>query len=196
MNSDFDSILEIFPTFSEKDRLDIIENLNKNLNSISYSHRNNGRWENQYIDLSYVNSVKTLFNIAYKTVKKYYDKSTLVPCKEFGFKKNEFWFNISTPNESTGWHDHKQNSLFSGIYYLKVPPLSGDLKFRKKNLEGWDELKIRAVEGKMVLFKSELSHSVNRNNSLSKRVSLAFNMFAFPVELGTENSDYTRNNFY
>ena len=92
--------------------------------------------------------------------------------------------------------DHKQNSLFSGIYYLKVPPLSGDLKFRKKNLEGWDELKIRAVEGKMVLFKSELSHSVNRNNSLSKRVSLAFNMFAFPVELGTDNSDYTRNNFY
>ena len=52
--------------------------------------------------------------------------------KELGLPMDEFWFNIAGPGESTGWHDHKERSELSGVYYLHVPDNSGDIHFRKK----------------------------------------------------------------
>ena len=33
----------------------------------------------------------------------------IVPNKGLGVDRDEFWFNIAKPGESTGWHDHKKD---------------------------------------------------------------------------------------
>ena len=196
MKSDFNSILELYPKFSRKNRLLVIENLEKSINSITYSHKINNRLENQYLDLHHVILIKSLFNFAYKAIKNSYDEFSIVPCKELGFLENEFWFNIAKPGESTGWHDHKQKSFFSCVYYLQTKKLSGNLKFRSGNQGLLDILQIEPEEGKMVLFNSSLSHAVDINRSSFDRISLAFNLFKLPIENKNHETTYSTSNFY
>ena len=98
-----------------------------------YSHKINGRWENQYIDLDLILEIKPVFLMACKFGKSIIDKSLVIPHKQLGLPYNEFWFNISNSGDYTGWHDHKENAKISGVFYISVPKKSGNVIFRKKN---------------------------------------------------------------
>ena len=161
-----------------------------------YSHKINGRWENQYVDTFHLPDVKKILSIACKEGKKLINQSLVVPYKELGFPKNEFWFNLTAPGESTGWHDHKEMAVLSGVFYLKIPKKSGDIVFREKRKNDWFEWSIKSSIGKMILFNSSLEHSVSKNNSNDIRMSLAFNLYTLPVVFDKQVEEYSSNKFY
>lgn len=108
-------------------------------------------------------------------------------------------FNITTSwcvKQNTGdWgqpHEHK-NSLISGVYYLKTPENSGDLFFHRnvnhllsanlafETLEDTninnDLIKFNVKEGMIIIFPSNVFHSIGKTNSIDSRYCIAFNSY-------------------
>ena len=110
----------------------IINTIYQNRESTTYSHKINGRWENQYINIQFFPELRKLFRTGCREGKAILEKLLMVPYKELGLPMDQFSFNIASLGESTGWHDHKERSELSGVYYLNVPDNSGDIHFRKK----------------------------------------------------------------
>ena len=188
--------VEYFPKILDLYHDKIINSIYQNRESTTYSHKINGRWENQYLSIQYFPELRKLFRTACREGKVVLEKSLVVPYKELGLPMDEFWFNIAGPGESTGWHDHKERSELSGVYYLHVPDNSGDIHFRKKNDDETFEWKIKSQVGKLILFDSNIEHSVPENKSKENRISIAFNLFSLPLKIGSVNSVYSSNKFY
>lgn len=189
-------ICSIFPEIPSTNRSEILGSLKKNQGKITFSHKINGRWENQYLDIQFVPQARDIFKMASELSKELTSESVLVPHKELGYPLNEFWFNVTVPGESTGWHDHKKNAVISGVYYLHIPENSGDLVLRKKENGKWLEWIIKSETGKMILFPSHLEHSVQCNRSKEKRISLSFNLYTLPLKLLTESMQYSTRKFF
>ena len=140
--------------------------------------------------------MKKLFRIACSKGKAILEKSLIIPFQELGLPMDEFWFNIAAPRESTGWHDHKERSELSGVYYLYVPDNSGDIHFRKIDDDETFEWEMKSQTGKLILFDSNIEHSVPENKSKENRISIAFNLFSLPLKISSVNSVYSLNKFY
>ena len=159
----------------------ILKELKAASNQFEFSHQISGRWENSYLEVDLVPSVRTPMRLARDMAKEKLNKSTLVlyqPLPSIHNSYPPFWFNIAKIGELTGVHDHAQFSSISGVVYLKSNLLSGDLYFKK---EAEDDLLIIPEVGKMVLFPSHLKHGVHPNKSDDERISLAFNLYPFPL---------------
>ena len=155
-----------------------------------------GRWENIYVPLSIIPQIKPILQFAIQSVNKISPRSVIIPYSELGFYRDEFWFNIAKPGESTGWHDHKDNAVLSGVYYLSVPQNSGNIQFRKKAKDGSQEWSVNSKEGKMIIFDSKIEHSVPINKSNKNRISLAFNLYSLPLDTNMVTDNYSSNKFY
>ena len=184
------------PDFSENFRYQILTHLTKNISQLKRSHRINGRWENLYLDPDHIPEVKQVFSAAAKYAKDITEKPLIVPHKGLGFPINEFWFNVAKPGEKTGWHDHKKNAVISGVYYLDIHDNSGDIHFRSKVKEKWNEWSLKPETGKMILFDSKLEHSVSENKSCHPRISLAFNLYTLPLEIQDHTAQYSAHKFF
>jgi len=113
--------------------------------------------------------------------------------ENFDIAFNEMWLNRNGPGDYNRAHIHS-HAIFSGVYYIKVPPQSG-------NIELYDPIRERAMmavpvkqamprtgqtlevegeEGKLLIFPSWLQHAVQANRSDEDRVSLSFNMISQP----------------
>ena len=181
-----------FSTISIRDHLKKLIKKKK----ISRSHFIMGRWENIYVPLSIIPQVKPILQFANQSVNKISPRSVIIPYRELGFYRDEFWFNIAKPGDSTGWHNHKKGALFSGVYYIYVPDLGGNIKFRHKK-DGIDkEWFLEPKTGEMLIFPSKLKHAVAENKSQNDRVSLAFNLFTLPLELDSKKDDYSTGKYY
>ena len=189
-------IREYSPDIDELSHDNIISAIHSNKNKITYSHKINGRWENQYLSIQFFPQIKKIFYFACKVGREIIDRPLVIPHKEMGLPIDEFWFNISKPGESTGWHDHKNRSLLSGVYYLKVPNNAGNINFREKNGDKFHEWQIRSQTGKMILFHSNIEHSVSKNRSKDNRISIAFNLYALPIDIDLFSDSYSSNKFY
>jgi len=189
-------IREYFPDIDDLSHGNIINAIHSNKNKITYSHKINGRWENQYLSIEFFPQIKKIFYFACKVGREIIDIPLVIPHKEMGLPIDEFWFNISKPGESTGWHDHKNRSLLSGVYYLKVPDNAGNINFREKNGDQFHEWEIRSQTGKMILFHSNIEHSVSKNRSKDNRISIAFNLYALPIDIDSFSDSYSSNKFY
>ena len=188
--------VEYFPKILDLSHDKIINSIYQNRENTTYSHKINGRWENQYLSIQYFPELRKLFRNACREGKEILEKSLVVPYKELGLPMDEFWFNIAGPGESTGWHDHKERSELSGVYYLHVPDNSGDIHFRKKIDDKTFEWEIKSQTGKLILFDSSIEHSVPENKSKEDRISIAFNLFSLPLKIGSVDSVYSSNKFY
>ena len=109
---------------------------------------------------------------------------------ERGPKLGNMWANINPPGGYNQPHVHP-NSLFSGVYYVKVPVNSGQLicndprpgiqtcmPTRKKGQPPkhlWREIHIQPKENRAVMFHSWLWHNVQPNQSNEDRISISFN---------------------
>ena len=173
--------IEFFPEHLNIDLPKVIYSIYNNKKHIKYSHKIKGRWENQYLALNFVPEIKEVLHYACKTVKNILGHDVIVPYEEMGFPTNEFWFNIAEPGQLTDWHDHKEGASFSGVYYLEVPKKSGDILFRIKHRNNLNELQLNSITGKMILFDSNIEHSVSINNSNQDRISLGFNIYLLPI---------------
>lgn len=122
---------------------------------------------------------------------------------EWGFRDytlhiSNLWININNRGNSNLLHTHP-GCIFSGVYYLKVPPCcSGPFTFVKdfkeqhlkeswgnsNNFERWDginatEIDIQPENDKLVLFPSWLPHAVGKSSSDDDRISISFNIIPF-----------------
>ena len=188
--------VEYFPKILELSHEKIINSIYQNSENTTFSHKINGRWENQYISIQYFPQLKKLFRSACSKGKATLEKSLIIPYKELGLPMDEFWFNIAYPGESTGWHDHKERSELSGVYYLHVPDNSGDIHFRKKDDDETFEWDIKSQTGKLVLFDSNIEQSGPEYKSKENRISIAFNLCSLPLKISLVNSVYLSNKFY
>lgn len=107
--------------------------------------------------------------------------------KTFDF---QCWANINTEYCWNDIHNHAESSaLISGVYYVKVPENSGNLRIYDpkffKGISAFDQyyyrgrgnyLTITPVEGMLIFFPPWLYHMVEPNMSKDERVSIAFNI--------------------
>ena len=100
------------------------------------------------------------------------------------------WANINPPGGYNAPHIHP-NSLFSGVYYVKVPKKSGELVCNDPRpgiqttmpmrIKGkppkhlWRECRIEPVENRVIMFPAWLWHCVEPNQSNDIRISVSFN---------------------
>jgi uncharacterized protein (TIGR02466 family) len=118
--------------------------------------------------------------------------------KELDFRMVSSWVSKTRPGTNLGMHSHA-NSQFSGSLYLKVPKDSGRIIFhRRRHFDnvcsetlnipmefptpfmagGWP---IDVAENELVIFPSNLEHSVEINNSDEDRISVPFNVVGYGV---------------
>jgi hypothetical protein len=175
-----DEVIEIKIADSANKNNTILTELGEAKEFYDYSHRIQGRWENTYVPITLMPSVREIFKFASDIIHENYQKSTIITHSIPGMKDQGFWFNIMPPASQTGLHDHKSNSFMSGVYYLKVPKDSGNIIFRQADDS---EITLQSEEGKMLLFPPHLKHRVSHNQSSENRISLAFNLFTLPLEV-------------
>lgn len=117
-----------------------------------------------------------------------YFNAVYAPKHEVSLRVTQSWFNYSKPGE---WH-HKHahpNSFISGVLYMKAAKESDKIHFYK---DGYRQLEVPTknynvynsqswwlpVEtGKLMLFPSSLTHSVEPVQGDDTRISLSFNTF-------------------
>lgn len=115
--------------------------------------------------------------------------------KNVSFYLTNSWIVQHNPGDHSQNHFHT-NSLLSGVYYLNVPKDSGNIMFLRHeqthfvfpssfNIEFYEgtsqncyEYPIDATDGKILIFPSQVNHSVLHNKTNEKRYSLAFNVYA------------------
>jgi len=119
---------------------------------------------------------------------------TKIFAKDYGIsnatiKSKEGWINVAMPNEYQEFHLHPNNH-FSMVYYVSVPENSGNIIFRSpesntdmfqlpfghETLATMKTATIKAKTGKLVIFRSNLLHMVEKNKSSSERVSISMNV--------------------
>ncbi len=102
-------------------------------------------------------------------------------------KINECWVNVYSTTHSQEVHRHP-NSVFSGIYYVKAPKGSAPTLFHSEvsdimleppitenTLLNTHVTSLDAIEGRMIIFRSWLRHSVLPSTVTEDRVTIAFN---------------------
>ena len=175
------TIIETFVPESNHWIPELLKEFNLNRHKVQKSHKIGGRWENQYLEIDDVPSVRTPMRFARDLGKEKMSMTSVILFEAPPHSTNPhppFWFNIAKPQQITGLHDHAHLSKLSAVTYLKAEDDSGDLYFRQ---EGIADLRIKPEIGKMVIFPPFLKHGVHCNQSSKDRISFAFNLFPFPL---------------
>ena len=95
------------------------------------------------------------------------------------------WSHIHEKGMSTNQHSHYPHDV-SAVYYVKVPEGSGHIVFHPtSNPYHPSRIPFKPEEKTFFIFPSFLDHSVTRNQSDEKRISLSFN---FKLQ-GRDNSE-------
>lgn len=92
-------------------------------------------------------------------------------------------------------YEHAHQETFSGVLYLKIPPNSGkliisnpcsnplwqgNLLIERKNKFTADRLHIEPTEGRIFLWPSYITHSIEPSNHDEERISINFTIIAVP----------------
>lgn len=109
------------------------------------------------------------------------------------FRCVDFWFNIAEPGAYQEFHNHS-NSHFSLVYYVRTPDHCGNIVFQNPtsqtdmfplpiktlNANSYRSCQYMPHEGSILLFRSNLTHMVEKNLSDRDRISIAMN---FKIDL-------------
>jgi uncharacterized protein (TIGR02466 family) len=126
--------------------------------------------------------------------------------ESFKLKITQSWINYTKPGEHHDRHYHP-NSIVSGVLYIDTNPKKDQIIFNSgkmydfyipwKKLNQFNSMEaILSVNKKeIILFPSNLNHSVPKNEGTNTRISLAFNSF-FEGTLGVHKTEpnYTEFN--
>ena len=129
---------------------------------------------------------KTLYDWIFQCVIEYANKLKYKP----DFKCVGSWFNVYKKNDYQEFHTHSMSSL-SAVYFLKSDSEKSSkiyFKVRRDNtlsdpvITSSDSIDYplvwyKAVPGRLLIFKSNLPHSVAMSNEDDTRISLAFNFY-------------------
>ena len=172
------------PEFSEV-ITGLLDEMHRVSSEFTYSHKINGRWENSYLPIGKVPSVRKVVHFSRNVAVEKFGKSLLATFDmQKGVRLMPFWFNIARPGESTGVHNHSSQASVSGVFYLRTTEDSGNIFFR---VPDHNDLELDCFEGSAILFPSSLSHGVHMNLSDKDRISLAFNLLKFPLPIDDDS---------
>jgi uncharacterized protein (TIGR02466 family) len=103
------------------------------------------------------------------------------------------WANIAREKDRQDYHCHQgskhSDSIFSAVYYIKVPTGSSNILFQdpreshmlplkgivESNPLNMNVLEYEAKEGRLLIFRSSLRHCVPEGTNTEPRISLAIN---------------------
>jgi uncharacterized protein (TIGR02466 family) len=138
---------------------------------------------NQYnLDLYKNNNFKELFDWVENCLKQYCEHLKI----NSNISKKHCFFNIYHQYDYQEYHNHSDVDI-SAIYYLKGDVKSAqtrftDFEFEKHKLDikeytedNSPEWYVPFEEGKLIIFRSDTLHCVERHNLKTDRISLAFN---------------------
>jgi uncharacterized protein (TIGR02466 family) len=110
----------------------------------------------------------------------------------------QLWGNRNPKGSKHHEHVHP-NSIISGVFYLRQDPKLPPIQFAKSNQEAMkldprkyntynaETFLLPCTSGELILFPSNLRHSVPVNMGEEERISLSFNTFSIDA-LGSEDS--------
>ena len=110
----------------------------------------------------------------------------------------QLWGNRNPKGSKHHEHVHP-NSILSGVFYLRQDPKLPPIQFSKSNQEAMkldprkyntynaETFLLPCVSGELILFPSNLRHSVPTNQGSEERISLSFNTFSVDA-LGSKES--------
>lgn len=159
----------------------LLSEIDNNQSKFETSHKINNRWENSYLDIALVPTVRVPMRFARDLGVKILEIRSVILFESLNPVVNPFppfWFNIARSEEFTGLHDHDSDSALSAVSYLQADPHSGNLYFAVDNKE---DIEIEPRVGEIILFPPHLRHGVRPNQSTKERISLAFNLQSFPL---------------
>ncbi|WP_457676603.1 putative 2OG-Fe(II) oxygenase [Thiolapillus sp.] len=129
------------------------------------THFFHGRYENLYIDIRRMPSVRALLDIAT-------GHAARILGMDPGQLRCGFWFNLMEPGQVTSLHSHDEDDeLLSCVYYVDVPASSGELVLLLED----GEKRLKPENGMFVFFPPWLEHEVSRHEGGRSRLSLAIN---------------------
>lgn len=136
------------------------------------THFFNGRYENLYLQRERITAIGNVLQQA--------EQYALNILQNFTGQKlrSGFWINDMGPGAVTTEHDHDEDDeLLSGVYYVQVPPNSGELNI----IDLYGHTLITPQAGMFVFFAPSVRHSVSMNNSGERRVSIGMNFGPVPT---------------
>lgn len=129
------------------------------------SHFFGGRYENLYIDRQHIPGIGQIL----KQAETY---ACGVLQKNEHQLRSGFWINDMGPNEVTTEHVHDDyDEMLSGVYYVKVPQNSGELVI----IDQHSRTLVTPQTGMFVFFAPDVLHSVSKNHSNERRISIGMN---------------------
>ena len=182
-----DKVIRLFATPLHQTNLSVSQSVFEFIKSQEFSYHGNGYMTREDI-LEYPEMENVKRFITNKVKLYLYDicgiSDTMIP------ELVTSWVNLHKKNDWAQIHSHK-NSVVSGVWYLSTTDESGNfivynnpnntlfgnlLEFPKKENEFNSSKKSYTPQnGDLILFPSNLQHSVNSNKSYKERFSLAFN---------------------
>lgn len=130
------------------------------------SHYFHGRFENIYVPLERIPGLRPLLEFTERAAGEVLGE----PGRPL---RTGFWFNLMQPGEVTTLHTHDEDDeLLSAVYYLSVPPDSGDLILHPAS----GAVRITPRAGRLVMFSPDLPHEVGENRSAEARLSIGMNL--------------------
>ena len=192
-----DELLQIFPTpiLIIKYDDDISEETKyvENLEYISQKENKNFKSKDSYLMKHEI--FKNIKNFFGESITKYTEK---VLNSKQRLVITQCWTNKNPPGAKHHEHVHP-NSILSGVFFFKIGGKLPPIQFAKTNQVAMklDPVKynnitaetflLPCVPGELLLFPSNLKHSVPMNLSEETRYSMSFNTFCIDI-LGSENS--------
>ena len=170
------------PTLNQELERDIVEWSNRDKGVI----RTNVQGWHSTTNMHELSQFKKLVDMLYACQKTIYEQEYLDSEPYLG----NMWANINPPGGMNRAHQHP-NSLWSGVYYVKAPKNSGQLKIddprssaamvRPNQKKGpipprlHRETHYDPIAGRCIMFPSWLMHCVDPNQSNDIRISVSFN---------------------
>lgn len=193
-----------FPTLIYFDFLQGIDNqaladrayqLRDELNKDVHTQWNCDTWNSLHTNLYFKddntdNVIENLVNTTIEHTEKYAEEYD-ADLENYNIVCTDFWFNIAQPGNYQEYHQHPDNH-FSAVYYVKGDPKSGNIVFKSMDSIATGntipkKIPLERVSGptetcfyepqpsKLLLFKSNLLHMVEKNLSTEDRISIAMN---------------------
>ena len=130
------------------------------------SHYQGGRYENIYLAPDSLPGMQTILDVAAT-------EASRLLARPVTALRVGWWLNRMAPGDVTFAHTHDEDDeLLSGVYYIDVPPRSGELVL----IEGARREVIAPQPGLFVFFAPDVLHEVTRNDSDQTRFSIGFNI--------------------
>ena len=155
----------------------------------------NGNFKSKDTYILQKEELKDIKNFIVETVDKYCEK--ILNTKQ-RLVITQSWFNKNPTGSKHHEHVHP-NSIISGVMYFQIDQTLPPIQFSKSNQDGvkLDPIKYNVLNsdtfllpckpGELLLFPSNLRHSVPINTGMPDRISLSFNTFSIDA-LGSEDS--------